>query len=71
MVLPRPDRRARALASVPEHYVLELSEPDVEPFAPFVDGLLASWDVVEELHAALAPAGSMATGSMTTVGSSQ
>jgi Asp-tRNAAsn/Glu-tRNAGln amidotransferase A subunit and related amidases len=54
MVLPRPDHRA--LASVSEHYGLGLSEPDVESFAPFVDGLLASWDVVEELHAALAQA---------------
>jgi amidase len=43
------------LRSVAEHYRLGLSDADIASFAPFVTGLLGSWDVVEELYAKTAP----------------
>jgi amidase len=49
---PGPD----ALAEVAAHYGLGLGEEDLAGFAPMVGGLLASWDAVEELYAASAPA---------------
>ena len=39
-----------ALAQVAEHYGLRLSDADVASFSPAVEGLLTSWDVVEELY---------------------
>lgn len=45
-----------ALDSVARRYGLGLSAADIESFSPMVHGLLASWDVVEELYAASAPA---------------
>jgi amidase len=45
-----------ALASVAEHYGLGLSDADIASLRPMVHGLLGSWDAVEELYAASAPA---------------
>jgi amidase len=53
MPVPPPD--ANAIGKVAEQYGLGLTHADAESFQPFVEGLLASWDVVEELHATLAP----------------
>jgi amidase len=44
------------LDRVARHYGLGLSEEDISSFSPMVHGLLASWDAVEELYAASAPA---------------
>jgi amidase len=44
-----------ALDAVNQQYRLGLSGSDLESFAPMVTGLLASWDVVEELYAASVP----------------
>ncbi|MBW0091162.1 amidase [Pseudonocardia sp. KRD-184] len=49
---PDPDDLAKAA----QHYGLGLDEADVASFSPMVHGLLASWDAVEELYAASAPA---------------
>jgi amidase len=49
---PAPD----ALRAVARRYGLGLSDADIASFDPFVSGLLASWDTVEELYAASAPA---------------
>ena len=43
------------LARVAEHYGLGLDADDLASFAPVVEGLLSSWDVVEELYAQSAP----------------
>ncbi|MFC4946146.1 amidase [Pseudonocardia sp. GCM10023141] len=43
------------LSQVAQRYGLGLSGADIESFTPFVHGLLASWDAVEELYAASAP----------------
>lgn len=43
------------LMKVAEHYGLRLSEADVASFQPVVEGLLTSWDVVEELYGETAP----------------
>lgn len=43
------------LARVAERYGLRLDEADLTSFAPVVEGLLASWDVVEELYRASVP----------------
>ncbi|MDN5749336.1 MAG: amidase [Pseudonocardia sp.] len=45
-----------ALQKVAQHYGLGLDEADLASFSPMVDGLLASWDAVEELYTASAPA---------------
>jgi amidase len=45
-----------ALAKVSTGYGLGLSDADVESFGPMVHGLLGSWDAVEELYQATAPA---------------
>lgn len=45
-----------ALDGVSTHYGLGLSGADIESFGPMVHGLLASWDAVEELYQASAPA---------------
>ncbi len=44
-----------AIAKVAEHYGLRLSDADVASFSPVVEGLLTSWDVVEELYGQTAP----------------
>ncbi len=49
---PAPD----ALRAVAQRDGLGLSDADITSFDPFVSGLLASWDTVEELYAASAPA---------------
>ncbi len=49
---PDPD----ALARVAKHYGLGLSADDIASFSPMVHGLLTSWDTVEELYNASAPA---------------
>jgi amidase len=53
MALPQPD--ASALAAAAAHYRLGLSDDDLASFTATVQGLLGSWDVVEELSAASAP----------------
>src|SRR4051794_37540281 len=45
-----------ALKNVAQRYGLGLSDSDLEQFSPMVNGLLASWDAVEELYNASAPA---------------
>lgn len=54
MPLPSPDHDT--LTAIAAGYGLGLSAAAVEEFAPAVSGLLGSWDVVEELYAADAPA---------------
>ena len=49
---PDPDD----LRTVAQRYGLGLDDADLASFSPAVDGLLASWDAVEELYAATAPA---------------
>src|SRR4051812_30533003 len=44
------------LKRVAQRYGLGLSDEDIVSFSPIVHGLLASWDAVEELYAASAPA---------------
>lgn len=48
---PRPED----LAAVAEHYGLKLGDDDLATFAPMVEGLLASWNAVEELYDASVP----------------
>ncbi|MCX6462339.1 MAG: amidase family protein, partial [Pseudonocardiales bacterium] len=48
---PDPDD----LRAVAEHYGLGLDDADLASFSPMVNGLIASWDAVEELYAASAP----------------
>jgi len=43
------------MLAVGESYGLGLTEADVAAFAPAVEGLLTSWDVVEELYGETAP----------------
>ncbi|HZI37025.1 MAG TPA: amidase [Acidimicrobiia bacterium] len=43
------------LRRINEHYGLGLSDPDVGEYAPFVSGLLSSWDALEDLYARTAP----------------
>src|SRR5262245_4388211 len=43
------------LARISSGYGLDLSESDLESFAPFVTGLIGSWTAVEELYARTAP----------------
>lgn len=45
-----------ALAAVAQHYGLGLDGDDIASFRPMVHGLLGSWDAVEELYNATAPA---------------
>ena len=45
-----------ALAAVAQHYGLGLDAADLDQLSPMVAGLLASWDAVEELYTASAPA---------------
>ncbi|HYH30306.1 MAG TPA: amidase [Pseudonocardia sp.] len=54
MPLDPPD--PAAIRAVAQRYGLGLSEADIASFDPFVQGLLASWDTVEELYTASAPA---------------
>ena len=44
-----------ALDQVSQHYGLGLGPSDVKSFEPVVDGLLGSWDAVEQLYAQNAP----------------
>ncbi len=53
MPVQPPD--ASALAQVADGYGLGLGEADIAQFSPLANGLLASWDVVEELYAQTAP----------------
>lgn len=53
MPVQPPD--SAALRRVAEHYGLGLTDADLDAFSPFVTGLLASWDAVEELYTASAP----------------
>ncbi|MDT7646105.1 MAG: amidase, partial [Pseudonocardiales bacterium] len=53
MPLPPPD--SSALRKVSDDYRLGLTPADAESFQPFVAGLLASWDAVEELYNETAP----------------
>ena len=43
------------MAQIAERYGLGLREDDLAQFAPVVEGLLGSWDVVEQLYAQSAP----------------
>ncbi len=43
------------MARVAEHYGLRLDDADLASFAPVVEGLLTSWDAVEQLYAETAP----------------
>jgi amidase len=54
--VPVPPPDGAALDAVNQHYGLGLSSSDVDSFTPMVAGLLTSWDAVEELYAASAPA---------------
>lgn len=45
-----------ALKAVAEQYGMGLDDADIASFSPMAHGLLASWDVVEELYEASAPA---------------
>lgn len=54
MAVQRPDQSQ--LANAAARYGLGLSDDDLKSFAPMVEGMLASWDAVEELHAQEAPA---------------
>ncbi len=54
MPIDRPD--AATLRGVAEFYGLGLADADIASFSPAVDGLLASWEAVEDLYAASAPA---------------
>ncbi len=54
MPVDLPD--STALAAVAQRYGLGLDAADLEQFGPMVAGLLASWDAVEELYHASAPA---------------
>src|SRR5687767_10850701 len=51
-VRPPGDKELRAIA---EQYRLGLSDERLSAFAPFVTGLLSSWDAVENLYARTAP----------------
>ena len=53
MSMQLPDQAAAA--KVAERYGLGLSDADLASFTPLVQGLLTSWDVVEELYAKSAP----------------
>ena len=48
---PDPDDLRR----IAQHYGLGLDDADLASFSPLVNGLLGSWDVVEQLYAATAP----------------
>jgi amidase len=54
MPVQRPD--SGELSAVAERYGLGLTDADLASFGPMVHGLLASWDAVEELYTASAPA---------------
>src|SRR2546423_7959491 len=51
-VRPPDDSELQAIA---EHYRLGLSDKQLVEFAPFVTGLLSSWDALETLYARTAP----------------
>lgn len=53
MALPPPD--SDALADVAERLELGLTDADLKSFHPYVQGLLESWDIVEELYEQTAP----------------
>jgi len=53
MPVPPPD--PDALLKISDGYQLGLSSETVQAYQPFVAGLLASWDAVEELYAETAP----------------
>ena len=53
MAVQPPDRAA--MAQVAQRYGLDLDDADLASFSPVVEGLLASWDVVQELYDASAP----------------
>ena len=48
MAVQPPDRAA--MAAISQRYGLGLDDADLASFAPVVEGLLASWDVVRELY---------------------
>jgi amidase len=51
-VRPPDDKDLRRIS---EHYELGLSDADLSEYAPFVTGLLGSWDALEELYTRTAP----------------
>jgi amidase len=53
MPVQPPDQAA--LEAVARRYGLSLDTADLESFSPMVEGLLESWDLVEELYTASAP----------------
>lgn len=53
MSLPKPDRDA--LSAVASGYGLGLSSEQIDEYLPFVNGLLDSWNAVEELYQVDAP----------------
>ena len=53
MPITSPD--AAAIATIAKQYGLGLDDSDVEAFGPFVEGLLGSWDAVEELYQQISP----------------
>jgi len=55
MPVPVDPPGSAALDQVSRHYGLGLGPADVASFEPFVDGLLGSWDAVEQLYAENAP----------------
>ena len=54
MSVGTPDNQR--LSAIADRYRLGLTADDVAEFAPAVEGLLGSWDAVERLYAATAPA---------------
>ncbi|CAN5884417.1 amidase [soil metagenome] len=53
MTIGTPDERQ--LAAIAEHYGLDLDSDDLTSFEPLVEGLLESWDAIEQIYARSAP----------------
>jgi amidase len=53
--MPAPSPTNAELAHIAGRYGLDLSDADIEAFAPFVTGLLRSWTALEELYDRTAP----------------
>lgn len=55
MPITPPDNAA--IEAIASQYGLDLDASDAESFRPFVEGLLGSWNAVEDLYAEIAPEG--------------
>ncbi len=53
--MPAPSPTNAELARIAGRYGLDLSDADIQAFAPFVTGLLGSWTALEELYDRTAP----------------